>query len=588
VLYVKLAYDEALHTARTAQAAAANIIGATVESTLKPLESEIYRYAKFPWAEVEGAELLRIDEMRSLMSRHDVVQRVDIADLVAKRYTSISRGNRASSGELDAQNLQRLSEVAVDRIGYSRVLYVGNVPYFELTIRDTRRTSIVSRYSLDMRFLSEALATALAADVGATMVIDEQGSILAHSDASLAIMRVSFVADPRNRDWIAESLRGAQTALAKVNLHNGAAAYAASSRLPRFGWIVVALQNESQALQPVRRAVAWSLGSAFFAASVASLLAWLLSRHLTKPVSLLETGAARIAAGDLTHQLEVKSDDELGALARAFNTMSMELTRSYGDLERRVQEKTADLAGANARLEAASKNKSDFLAHMSHELRTPLNAIIGFSEMLRAQYFGPLNDKQLEYATDINAAGQHLLSLINDVLDLAKVEAGRLDFQPAKVDVVQAVENCRTLVSEQFLRKNQRLEIEVEVGATNWWLDDRKFRQCLLNLLSNASKFTPDGGAITTRVFVMPEALVVVVRDSGIGIPAAALPRLFEEFCRAGNDSDADNDAATKGTGLGLALTRRLVELHGGRIDVESELGKGSAFTMRFPRGDMR
>jgi signal transduction histidine kinase len=237
------------------------------------------------------------------------------------------------------------------------------------------------------------------------------------------------------------------------------------------------------------------------------------------------------------------------------------------------------LETARRELEAASRHKSEFLANMSHELRTPLNAVIGFSEVLQARMFGPLNDKQAEYVDDILHSGRHLLSLINDILDLSKIEAGRVELEPSTFDLAAAIDNALLLVKERAVRRGLRLEraLPSELGAIE--ADERKVKQVLINLLSNAVKFTPEGGTITMRGTRGPETITLAVQDTGIGIAATDQALIFEEFRQVGNDYTRKEE----GTGLGLALARRFVELHGGRLWVESAVGHGSTFTFTIP-----
>ena len=213
---------------------------------------------------------------------------------------------------------------------------------------------------------------------------------------------------------------------------------------------------------------------------------------------------------------------------------------------------------------------------MSHELRTPLNAIIGFSEVLTDRMFGELNDKQDEYLKDIYASGQHLLSLINDILDLSKIEAGRmeLELEPTDFDLPAAIDNALTLVRERAGRRGITLgrEIDGRVGMIRG--DERKVKQVLLNLLSNALKFTPEGGRIDVRAAVSDGMAEVSVADTGMGIAPEDQEAVFEKFRQVGTA-----DKKVEGTGLGLALSRKFIELHGGRIWVKSELGQGSTFT---------
>ena len=237
-----------------------------------------------------------------------------------------------------------------------------------------------------------------------------------------------------------------------------------------------------------------------------------------------------------------------------------------------------EIAEKSRQLEVASQHKSEFLANMSHELRTPLNAIIGFSEVLTERMFGELNDKQDEYLKDIHASGQHLLSLINDILDLSKIEAGRMELERSDFDLPNAIENALILVRERASRRGIKLgsTIDERLGVISG--DERKVKQVLLNLLSNALKFTPEGGRIEAGARLYDGVAEVSVADTGIGIAPADQEAVFEEFRQVGT---ADKKA--EGTGLGLALSRKFIELHGGRIWVTSEVGKGSIFRFTLP-----
>jgi signal transduction histidine kinase/HAMP domain-containing protein/putative component of toxin-antitoxin plasmid stabilization module len=238
-----------------------------------------------------------------------------------------------------------------------------------------------------------------------------------------------------------------------------------------------------------------------------------------------------------------------------------------------------EIQDKSRQLEIANQHKSEFLANMSHELRTPLNAIIGFSEVLLERLFGELNEKQDDYLKDIHSSGRHLLSLINDILDLSKVEAGRMELERATFDLPSAMENALTLVRERAQRHHIALGLDIAPRIGEVTADERKLKQILLNLLSNAVKFTPDGGRIDVSARRDGGDLVIAVRDTGIGIAAEDHQAVFEEFRQVGRNYSNKQE----GTGLGLALTRKFVELHGGRIWLESEPGKGSTFTFTLP-----
>jgi signal transduction histidine kinase len=265
-----------------------------------------------------------------------------------------------------------------------------------------------------------------------------------------------------------------------------------------------------------------------------------------------------------------------------FTDRQMEVVTTFADqaviaienvrLFKEIEEKSAQL-------EVANKHKSDFLANMSHELRTPLNAIIGFSEGLMERMFGELNEKQADYLRDIHESGKHLLSLINDILDLSKIEAGRMDLEVSSFHLPTALSDAMTLIRERAQRHAIELGLEVDPRLGEFQADERKFKQIMLNLLSNAVKFTPDGGRVDVSAKKNTDKIEIAVKDTGIGISPEDQAAVFEEFKQVGRDQMRK----AEGTGLGLALTRRFVELHGGAIRLESTPGKGSTFTVSLP-----
>jgi signal transduction histidine kinase len=301
------------------------------------------------------------------------------------------------------------------------------------------------------------------------------------------------------------------------------------------------------------------------AGSVSLLLALalglLLSDSLLVPLQRTQRRLATIAGGDFSGKLEVPNRDEIGALAADVNRMSDELQRLYQELE------------------TASRHKSDFLATMSHELRTPLNAIIGFSEVLNEQMFGELNERQLAYVDDVLAAGEHLLSLINDVLDLAKIEAGSMELERSEVSIPDVLSSAVSLHSERASRRKVELSLTTEPEDITIEADGRRIRQVVFNLVSNAVKFTPDGGRVDVSARLDDGQVEVAVVDTGPGIAPEELETIFEEFKQATDGRRAE------GTGLGLPLSRKLVELHGGHLSLESTRGAGSIFRFTLPVG---
>jgi signal transduction histidine kinase len=298
--------------------------------------------------------------------------------------------------------------------------------------------------------------------------------------------------------------------------------------------------------------------------------------------NLIESGVRAILAVPMVHQGRL-----LGCLGVTrnrpgeFPAETIELLRTFA-IQSALAIQNArlfrELADKSRQLEVASQHKSEFLANMSHELRTPLNAIIGFSEVLSERMFGELNDKQEEYLKDIYASGNHLLSLINDILDLSKVEAGRMELELTDFDLPTALDSALTLVRERAGRRAIALHLSVDERLGQMRADERKVRQVVLNLLSNAIKFTPEGGRIDVGAVPRDGFVEISVRDSGVGIAPEDQETVFEEFRQVGTAAKK-----VEGTGLGLTLCRKFVELHGGRIWVMSELGVGSTFTFSLP-----
>jgi len=280
------------------------------------------------------------------------------------------------------------------------------------------------------------------------------------------------------------------------------------------------------------------------------------------------------------------TQEELG---KRIQERTSELVETNEKLKKEISERKAaqlDEIESKKRAEMANHAKSDFLANMSHEIRTPLNHIIGFTELVLDNSFGEINETQAEYLTDIRNSGQHLLSLINDILDISKIEAGKLKFEPSECEIKYILENSLTMVKEKAMKHGVKLSLDVDSVPNTITADDRKVKQILYNLLSNAVKFTPAGGTVhlaakeTGSNGSNQNALEIRVEDTGVGIDAEHLQRIFDPFEQAtGSES-----VPFEGTGLGLSITKRLVELHGGKIWAESAgKDKGSVFHVIIP-----
>ena len=347
------------------------------------------------------------------------------------------------------------------------------------------------------------------------------------------------------------------------------------------GWLVFVELPATEAYAPLYAALERLAFVLLAALGFAVLAGMFLAGRMVGPIQALRAGAERIGGGDLSQQIRIKTGDELEALADQFNVMAGRLKESYAGLEQKVEERTREVEEKSRQLELASQHKSQFLSSMSHELRTPLNAIIGLTEMMvtNAARFG--TEKAAEPLRRVHRAGSHLLGLINQVLDLSKIEAGKLELSPDWVNLTplinEVVDTARPLAEQN----NNRLVVKGQENLGSLTVDPMRLRQILLNLLSNACKFTKQGEVTLLARKLVNEGnwIEFAVSDTGIGMTPEQQAKLFEEFTQA----DSSTARQYGGTGLGLAITRKLARMMGGDVTLTSEAGKGSTFTVRLP-----
>ncbi|MGO4390391.1 ATP-binding protein [Variovorax sp. M-6] len=630
-------------------------------------------------------------------------------------------------------------------------------PYMTVAIRSGGAKGPVTVAELNLKFIWDVVSRIEIGHEGKAYAIDGNGLLVADPDIGLVLRKTSLASLPHVQAAAAADGPPRQQAMVSRNLQ-GASVLTSMAPIDSLGWKVFVEQPIAEVYAKLNASILRAAVLLLAGLAVSALAASVLARSMVRPIRTLARGARRIGRGDLNPEIVVHTGDELEGLAQQFNRMSAQLRESYGELERKVEQRTAELTASleyqtataevlrvisrsptelqpvlsavaersavlcrahgcriwlpegdhlramtgyqgasdgsesgrdevlpltrgsvvgrafmegrtvhvedvarlidsdypdsrdpqarhgfrtvlgvpmvregasfgiiavvrrevqrfseaevrlvetfadqaviaiqNARLfqeiedkshqlEVANRHKSEFLANMSHELRTPLNAIIGFSEALTEQMFGDVNVKQMEYLRDIHSSGQHLLTLINDVLDLSKIEAGRMELDLSCFDLGLLLDNAMTLVRERAQRSGLSMSLEVGEGLTEWVADARKVKQVVVNLLSNAVKFTPAGGRVRLNARRIETAAgqamaEVSVTDTGVGIAPEDQLLVFEEFRQAGGDYLRK----AEGTGLGLSLSKRFVELHGGTLHVDSRPGEGSTFTFRLP-----
>jgi len=401
-------------------------------------------------------------------------------------------------------------------------------------------------------------------------IFDSEGQImLDRSKISASKMEDSLLSELAldESGWlIADNFQGVRSVIgiAPIKISNEFA----SDIFEEKTWYIMIPQNLSSAYKPIYDVILRIFLIAIFVAFPVILASIYRSMRIAEPIFDLRRGAKEIAQGNLNHRVTIKTNDEIEDLANDFNRMVGQLQTSKQNTDK-----------INKELEEANRLKSEFLANMSHELRTPLNSIIGFAEILRDHLFGDMNDRQDKYVKNIHSSGQHLLQLINDILDLSKIEAGRLELSLQPFPIEKSLNDILNIVKPLADKKSIVVSLAIDEALRTISADEAKFKQIMYNLLSNAIKFTDEEGHVSIEAMTVRGDVQITVSDTGIGIHQRDFERVFGQF----QQLDGSESRKHEGTGLGLALTKRLVELHGGSIWVDSDFGEGSSFTFRIP-----
>jgi signal transduction histidine kinase len=409
-------------------------------------------------------------------------------------------------------------------------------------------------------------------------VVNREGDLLAHPQVNLVLQRTNV----RHLDQVASALGGGATdpdsrGRLTSNL-KGVKVFSSYATIPDVDWIVFVERPAEELYRPLYSSIQRTATLLLVGLGMTLMASLLVARRILRPLQTLRQGVERIGSGDLGFRLHVKTGDELERLAEEFNRMTTRLQEAYSSLEQKVAERTQELVTLNEELDRANRLKSQFLANVSHELRTPMNAIIGFTRLVMRKTEGQIPPLQHSNLQKVIISAEHLLNLINGLLDLSKIEAGRMEVSTARFDLGEVIRSSVATIEPLLKPDRVRVVTEVDPTLPPVSTDRDKLKQILLNLLSNAAKFT-DEGVIRVAAWRAGDALVLAVSDTGIGMPPEALGYIFEEFRQV----DMSSTRRHGGTGLGLTIVRRLARLLGGEVTVESDLGKGSTFTITLP-----
>ena len=582
-------YEDSKRAVTEAEADKASSAAISIRQFIQQLGDDLEVVANPISGDPAGADRLR--SFRSLFLRQRAISALTYLDATGAACV------HAYSNEVDKIDSLACATDAANAEAFRQARagqrYIGPVAFNQ---RDGRPHTTVAVAELppgggvivadvDLGSVVDAIRRAQIGIAGYAYAVDAGGRVIAHTaNGSLVLADTNLGALPQVHAALADPST-AQGVVTDGRDPQGTEVLSAFESVDPPGWRVFVEEPLSEAFAPIQEAI-WRtavLLVVFLLVAIATSV--LLARNLARPIEAIQVAAAKIGSGSLDERIEASSRDELGALAEEFNRMAARLQASHAGLEQQVDERTRELANALAELdeksrelEAASRHKSEFLAAVSHELRTPLNAISGFSQVLRRELFGEINHKQAEYLDDILAASRDLLSLIDDVLDLSKVEAGQIELEVVPFTLPATLARGIVTVSDRAAKGDVRISLSSDPTIDTVVGDERRIRQVVLNLLSNAVKFTPPGGAVDVTAARVNGEVRVSISDDGPGIAPADQERIFQEFQQA-----AAGKQQGEGTGLGLALSKRLVELHDGRIWVESELGKGSTFVFTLP-----
>ena len=582
-------YEDSKRAVTEAEADKASSAAISIRQFIEELGSDLERAAQPIPGDPRGTERER--SFKSLFLRQRAISALTYLDATGtecvRTYSNeideidslTCEGDRSNSEEF---RRARAEEQYFGSVAFSRR---DGRPHMNIAVAEASPGEGVIVADVDLGSVIDAIRRAQIGTAGYAYAVDTDGQVIAHTtNISLVLADTNLGALPQ----VHAALASAATTHGVVTNGRdpqGTEVLSAFESVDPPGWRVFVEEPLSEAFAPIQAAIWRTVVLLIVFLLVAIATSVLLARNLVRPIESIQVAAAKIGAGALDQRIDIRSRDELGALAEEFNQMAARLEASYVGLEQQVQERTRDLARALGKLdektrelETASHHKSEFLADMSHELRTPLNAISGFSQVLRKQLFGEINEKQAEYLDDILGSSRHLLSLIDDVLDLAKVEAGQIELETAPFSLREALERGVVIVRENATKEGVRVSLSSDPGVDTVVADERRITQVVFNLLSNAVKFAPAGSTVDVTAARADGEIRISVRDTGPGVAPEDQGRIFEEFQQA-----AAGKERREGTGLGLALSRRLVELHGGRIWVDSELGKGSTFVFTLP-----
>ena len=547
-LEIWFTYRDTLAALNRTQTEKAQAAATRIDEALSETERQISWVTRASASTIEQHR----SDYASLLDQVPSIDELTKLDGNGREQLQVSRSGVTAGSNTDYSRDPVFSDAQSGRTRYGPVEFDGAEPYMAITLTHSRRDSGVTVAQVSLRFLSDTINSIQLGDGLYAYAVDEQGRLLAQAKRTEPALGTDLSKEPQ----VSAALKNAAPVMFGKTVA-GNSVFATSAPTSRMKWQVFVEQPLHEALDPVYS---------------------LLARQMVVPMRALQAGAMRLGESDFGHRIEVKTGDEIEELADQFNRMAERLDESYSRLEQKVQERTHDLEEKTRELAIASQHKSQFFANMSHELRTPLNAVLGYSELLLDGLYGKMPDKAQDVLDRIQVNGKHLLGLINDVLDISKMEAGQLTLvfenYSMKTLIQTVIASTESLAQAKALALTSSIANDLPAGHG----DERRLTQVLVNIVGNAIKFT-DKGSVDIGVTARDGDFHITVRDTGPGISPDHQALIFDEFQQV----DSSITRQKGGTGLGLSISKRIVAMHGGDISVESALGKGATFHIRLP-----
>jgi signal transduction histidine kinase len=583
LLEIYFRYQESQEHLAILQQEAANVAALKIERFIHDIETAMKAATKFQDIARRGITPDYEFELKRLFYLAPAIGAAAVIDASGVKHAQLSRSRAVSTdAKGDFSSSAGFHQARQGRSYFGSVYFSrDSEPYMTVALpieRYARSVIGVLQAEVNLKYVWDVVSSIKPGKAGYAYAVNRSGNLIAHPDISLVLqgrnlsqleqVKTAFQAEPRALEAKAPVARNLQ----------GAKVISSYALIPSLDWAVFIERPVEDAYEPLYASLSRTSGLLLVGLGVALLASFFVARRVVTPLETLRKGAERIRKGDLSGRLELKTGDEIEIVADEFNEMATNLRQAYEGLERKVAERTRELTYANEKLAAASQHKSRFLANVNHELRTPVSAIIGYANLLLRETRGQLTPLQTENLQDLLDNARRQLALIDSLLEFARIEAGKIELHREPVQINALVQSAAATLVPMLNKESVRLVYDLPLNIEPVYTDAEKLRQIILNLLGNAVKFT-ERGEIRISASQRNGHLKLAVADTGIGIDKADMARIFEEFDRGG----LTNDGSYRGTGLGLAIVKRFVDVLEGSISVESEVGRGSTFTVTLP-----